>query len=100
MCLMGLGVTHLVTLSTEKPPPAAIYGIQKLRSTVIAIINFRGPKVYDMIKFNKLVSKELGEGGNVVVHCGMGRGRTGTMLAAFIMAHDGLSALDTIHITG
>ena len=94
MCLVGLGVTHLVTLSMDTPPPAAIRGIRGLRSTVIPIKEFRGPRVDELIKFNELVSKELGDRGQVAVHCRMGRGRTGTVLAAYMMAQDGLSALE------
>ena len=92
LALMGAGVTHLVTLSTDTPPSQAISGIRKLKSTVIAIKEFKGPKVEEMIKFNDLVSKELSEGGKVAVHCRMGRGRTGTMLASFIMTREGLGA--------
>eukprot|EP00090_Calanus_glacialis_P038239 TRINITY_DN66824_c0_g1_i1.p1 TRINITY_DN66824_c0_g1~~TRINITY_DN66824_c0_g1_i1.p1 ORF type:complete len:207 (-),score=63.06 TRINITY_DN66824_c0_g1_i1:486-1043(-) len=96
VCLVGLGVTHLVTLSMDTPPPAAIRGIRGLRSTVIPIKEFRGPRVDELIKFNELVSKELGDRGQVAVHCRMGRGRTGTVLAAYMMAQDGLSALEAI----
>ena len=62
VCLVGLGVTHLVTLSTDTPPPAAINAIWGLRSTVIYIKEFRGPKVDELVKFTELVSKELGNG--------------------------------------
>ena len=80
LALVGVGVTHLVTLSTDTPPSQAISGIRKLKSTVIAIREFKGPDVDEMIKFNNLVSKELSEEGKVVVHCRMGRGRTSTVL--------------------
>ena len=43
-------------------PPAAINAIWGLRSTVIYIKEFRGPKVDELIKFTELVSKELGNG--------------------------------------
>ena len=59
---------------------------------MVAIREFKGINVDEMIKFNNLVSKELSEEGKVVVHCRMGRGRTGTMLASFIMIKEGLGA--------
>ena len=92
LALVGMGVTHLVTLSMDRPPPQAICGVKKLKWTVISINNLKGPTVDEFQVFNDLVSKELSEGGKVVVHCGMGKGRTGTMLASFIMTKEGLSA--------
>ena len=47
---------------------------------MVAIREFKGINVDEMIKFNNLVSKELSEEGKVVVHCRMGRGRTSTVL--------------------
>merc|ERR1719481_1204769 len=96
VALVGVGVTHLVTLSTDTPPPQAIHGIRKLKSTVISIKEFKGPKAHEMIKFNDLVSKELSEGGKVAVHCRMGRGRTGTMLASILMTREGMSAHEVV----
>ena len=52
-----------------------------------------------MIKFNDLVSKELLEGGKVAVHCRMGRGRTGTMLATTIMTREGVDAEEVKNFT-
>ena len=47
----------------------------------------------EFINFIELVSKELCAGGQVAVHCRMGRGRTGTMLASYIMKTEGLGAI-------
>ena len=100
LAMVGVGVTHLVTLSTDTPPSQAICGMRKLKSTVIAVKEFKGPEVHQMIKFNDLVSKELLEGGKVAVHCRMGRGRTGTMLATTLMTREGVDAeeVKTLHI--
>ena len=99
LALVGVGVTHLVTLSTDTPPSQAICGMRKLKSTVIAVKEFKGPEVHQMIKFNDLVSKELLEGGKVAVHCRMGRGRTGTMLATTIMTREGVDAQEVKNFT-
>ena len=72
MALVGQGVTHLVTLSTDTPPPIAIKSIHKLQNSVIPIKEFKGPRVQEMIDFSKLVSMELSNGGSVAVHCKMG----------------------------
>ena len=94
--LVGLGVTHLVTLSIDAPPPIAIKSIHKLQNSVIPIKEFKGPRLQEMIDFSKLVSMELSNGGSVAVHCRMGRGRTGTMLAAWFMSAEGVGAAEAM----
>jgi len=96
LALVQLGVSHLVTLSMDTPPPSAICGVKKIKSSVISIQEFKGPKVEEFINFIELVSKELCAGGQVAVHCRMGRGRTGTMLASYIMKTEGLGAIQAI----
>ena len=94
MAMVRVGVTHLVTLSTDTPPPPAVSGIPGMKSSVLPIREFRGPKVHELSNFIKLVTKELSSGGQVAVHCRMGRGRTGTMLAAYLMSFQELGAVE------
>ena len=43
-----------------------------------------------------LVDRESAGGGHVAIHCAMGCGRTGTMLACYLMHEEGLSAEEAI----
>ena len=43
-----------------------------------------------------IVNRETGDGGCVAIHCAMGCGRTGTMLACYLMHEEGLSAEESI----
>ena len=60
--------------------------------------NFRGIAVKDINKILSCIEKELEVGGRVAVHCWMGRGRTGTILAAFLMKQQGLSASEGVKL--
>ena len=66
--LVEIGITHLVTLSTDAPPPVSIAGMRDLRNTVIPAKEFRGPQVTELIKWSKVVIKELNVGGKLAVH--------------------------------
>ena len=48
------------------------------------------------IDFVELVKKEISDGGKIAVHCRMGNGRTGTMLAALLMQTEEISANEVL----
>ena len=43
-----------------------------------------------------IVDRETAKGSCVAIHCAMGCGRTGTMLACYLMQQEGLSAEEVI----
>ncbi len=57
----------------------------------ICVEDFTPPTFDQMDEFVEYVDHKLGEGKKVLVHCYAGRGRTGTMLAAFLI-HHGMAA--------
>jgi atypical dual specificity phosphatase len=57
----------------------------------ICVEDFSSPTFDQMDEFVSFVDRKLAEGKKVLVHCYAGRGRTGTMLAAFLI-HRGMSA--------
>ena len=57
----------------------------------ICVEDFTAPRFEQIDEFVRFVELKLAEGKKVLVHCYAGRGRTGTMLAAFLI-HRGMSA--------
>src|SRR5207253_8056411 len=57
----------------------------------ICVEDFASPTFDQIDDFVAFAEAKLGEGKKVLVHCYAGRGRTGTMLAAFLI-HRGMSA--------
>ena len=95
--LSELGVTHLVSL-TEQPLQAGSY----LKQHGITLIHFPITDM-DVPDFQKTraflttnIVPKLREGAVVVYHCKAGLGRTGLMLAATLVADEGISAISAI----
>ncbi len=57
----------------------------------ICVEDFTPPTFDQVEEFVGYVDRKLGEGKKVLVHCYAGRGRTGTMLAAYLI-HRGMAA--------
>ena len=57
----------------------------------ICVEDFTSPTFDQIDEFVDYVRSKLGEGKKILVHCYAGRGRTGTMLAAYLM-HQGMTA--------
>jgi len=88
------GITAIVSL-TETPLEKSAVQETGFQHRHIPVIDFQPPSVSQMDEFVSFVDKVRAEGGKVLVHCAAGVGRTGTMLAAYLV-HQGKSALDAI----
>lgn len=90
-------ITHLVTLNLESQPPINTQPPDRLRWTQIKIKDFHPPTPSQIDQMMKifLSAKENGNE-RVCVHCTMGRGRTGTMLACWLVMSQGLNGEEAI----
>lgn len=61
----------------------------------ICVQDFTSPTLEQIDDFLQFVDAKLAEGKKILVHCFAGRGRTGTMLAAYLV-HQGMSAESAI----
>jgi atypical dual specificity phosphatase len=85
--LRRLGITVLVTLEETRTVPSetlAAYGIQSL---FFPITDMDVPKVEDALRFCDLLNRMVQAGKIVALHCRAGMGRTGAMLACYLISN-------------
>jgi atypical dual specificity phosphatase len=92
--LQSAGITILVSLTSEPVPREALarHGMEGLH---LPVEDFTPPTLEQMDRFLREVEEARVEGGGLGIHCTAGKGRTGTMLAAYLVTR-GLSAPDAV----
>jgi atypical dual specificity phosphatase len=88
--LVSLGITVLVNLT-----PTA-YRDQRFRIHQIPVPEWTAPFEADITRFCGLIDGELATGSKIYVHCLAGCGRTGTMMACYLVYRDRSDPLDAI----
>lgn len=96
--LAGRGVSLVVTALSAPMPADALEGAG-LSGHHVAIRDFAAPTADQLARFVERTRAEIDGGGAVAVHCFAGMGRTGTLLAAYLVAAtrlDGRAAIERI----
>ena len=88
------GINLLVSL-TEEVLDASLLAGHNIESLHLPVPDFSPPTLGQQIEFVRRVSQTLSNGGRVGVHCTAGIGRSGTMLATYLVFR-GSSANDAI----
>jgi atypical dual specificity phosphatase len=92
--LRGQGVDILVTL-TEESLPRSWVDAAGLLSVHVPIADMDVPAVEQVEQVMSVIDKAKAAGMGVAVHCLAGKGRTGTVLAAYFV-HQGMPAREAI----
>lgn len=82
---LEFGITAVVTLR-ETPLQPAVVAEAGLRYLHIPLEDFTAPTIAQIEEFVRFVDEVRAEGGAVLAHCRAGIGRTGTMLAAYLIS--------------
>jgi len=88
------GIDLLVSL-TEDVLDSSLLAEHEIESLHLPVPDFHPPTLEQQIVFVEKTSQTLNDGGRVGVHCTAGIGRSGTMLATYLV-HLGRSADDAI----
>jgi len=92
--LAGLGVTLIVNLH-DRPHPDSSLIRHNIRQLHLAVPDMAAPTNDQLERGVSTIEGTLTDGGKVVVHCAVGLGRTGTLLACLYVKR-GLSPDDAI----
>ncbi len=90
-----LGIGAVVSLD-ERGVPACVLAEHGIRHLHLPIEDFGSPSFDQAERFVEFTRREIGEDHAVAVHCRAGYGRTGTMLACYLVA-EGEAADRAIH---
>ncbi|MFC1639462.1 dual specificity protein phosphatase family protein [Gemmatimonadota bacterium] len=78
------GIDLLISL-TEKALDASALAEAQIESLHLPVPDFRPPALDQQIEFVERTSQKIRDGGRVGVHCTAGMGRSGTMLATYLV---------------
>lgn len=87
---------HLLVSLTQTPVDQALLGELDIKGYHLPVKDFTAPAIEQLEAFVTIADEAMGRGMAVGVHCGAGKGRTGTFLAAWFIAREGMSASQAI----
>ena len=86
----------MISLSEDCLPSQRSLSQLGIKHEIHGCIEFKGIPVAKIVKIIESIENEIAAGGKVAVHCRAGNGRTGTILAAFIMKEKQLSSTEVL----
>jgi atypical dual specificity phosphatase len=95
--LEARGIRMIVTL-TEDALPAEDLGLHGIEAVHIPVVDYTAPTQDQLLEFVRVAGEAMHDGRPVATHCFAGKGRTGTVLAAWLVStgRSGSDAIDAI----
>jgi protein tyrosine phosphatase (PTP) superfamily phosphohydrolase (DUF442 family) len=89
--ILALGITGIVDMRAEREAEAAFFAEHDiaLRQYFVPDVTVPGEEI--LTDAVEAITAWVGEGRTVLIHCAKGRGRSATVLAAYLMKTEGMS---------
>ncbi|HEY6569624.1 MAG TPA: dual specificity protein phosphatase [Candidatus Limnocylindrales bacterium] len=89
--LLADGITAVLDIRAERPPDRAFYEAHGISYRRLPVPDMDVPTEDDLTRAVDWINAQLAADRTVLVHCAKGRGRSATVLAAYLMREDGMS---------
>lgn len=93
--LIGKGIKAIISV-TEDPIPNAWLNGSAISYKHVPVMNHRAPSPDQLARCVEFIEENIRLDNKTLVHCAAGKGRTGTVLAAYICSRDNISAESSI----
>ena len=89
--LIALGITAVLDTRAERTSDRAFYDSHDISHCQFLVPDVTVPDAAVLTEAVAWIEQELADGRTVLIHCAKGRGRSATVLAAYLMKTDGMS---------
>lgn len=89
--LLETGIKAVVDVREEREDDLELYEVNDIDYLKLKVLDVMVPSDEQLDAGTIFINENVKRGGKVLIHCAKGRGRSATMLAAYLMRYEGLS---------